>query len=101
MLGYDCFPGVAGGCSQRGLGDTKDEINNWLKTVPVVGSALQSGLDKLVTYIKSEAETGAKQAIPQIRSEVRDEVKPYIIAAVGLSAVAAAIGITALVRRKG
>lgn len=100
MLGYDCFPGVSGGCYRRGLGDTKDDIYNWLKTIPGVGTTLQTGLDKLVTYIKEEAEAGAKQAIPEIRSEVRSEVRPYVIAAIGLSAAAGAVGVAALVRNR-
>ena len=51
------------------------------------------------TLIRTEAEKGAKQAIPQIRKEVRAEVKPYIIAAFGVGGLGLLLGALAY-RRK-
>jgi hypothetical protein len=44
-------------------------------------------------YIRAQARAGAEQAIPTIRSEVREEaaatIRPYVIAALGLGVLAA------------
>jgi hypothetical protein len=71
--------------------------------------ALGVGRDKatqkvadLEAMIRSEAETGAKQAIPTIRTEVRKEVSPWVITALVVSGVAllATVGTVIYVRRK-
>jgi hypothetical protein len=56
----------------------------------------------LEALIRGEAETGAKQAIPEIRQEVRKEVSPWVITALVVSGVAllATVGTVIYVRRK-
>lgn len=56
----------------------------------------------LEALIRGEAETGAKQAIPEIRQEVRKEVSPWVITAIVVSGVAllTTAGTIIYVRRK-
>jgi hypothetical protein len=81
------------------LGAIRDDINKILGYIPGASGKLA----ELEKYIRGEAEAGALQAVPKIRAEVRDEVKPYIIGAIGVGALGVLIGIWALVaaRRTG
>jgi hypothetical protein len=49
------------------------------------------------SFIRSKAEAGAKQAIPQIRAEVRATVKPYVITSIVVASAGFLAGLTALV----
>lgn len=93
MLGIAC----PHGCGR--LDGTKEEALALLKNLPY-GASLAAGMEKLAAYIAEEAEAGAKKAVPQIRTEVRDEVRPYVIAAIGVSVVGGGLGLAAFMRNR-
>lgn len=63
-------------------------------SIAVGQSRARSFVSGLEQHIRQEARAGAEQAIPTIRSEVKTEatsaVKPWVIAALAVSGVAAA-----------
>jgi len=62
-------------------------------------TSLVSGLE---AHIRAEAKTGAEEAIPAIRAEVKSSVRPYVIAAMilgGVGAVASGYAIYRSVRK--
>lgn len=64
-------------------------INRLIAAIP--------GASDAIKYIRNEAEAGAKQAIPEIRRQVKEEVTPLIIGAIGVSALSTFVGLTALI----
>jgi hypothetical protein len=74
------------------LGTIRDDINKILSFIP----GASGKLDQLEKYIRGEAEAGALQAVPKIRAEVRDEVKPYVIGAISVGALALIVSMWAL-----
>jgi hypothetical protein len=86
------------------LGDARQDVYNLISSIPVVGSKLSAGMSTFETYLKSEAKAGAEEAVPDITQKVHDEasatIKPYILLIGGISVLALAGSITALVKFK-
>lgn len=64
---------------------------------PFIGTSKATKIvNSAEAHIRAEAEAGARKAIPDIEIAVahraRDAVKPYVIAAVAMSAVALGVG---------
>lgn len=78
---------------------TREDLTAILSAIPG-GSQITKAIDAIEAQVRAEAEKGAKNAIPQIRSEVRAEVLPYVIAAVAAGATGAVFGLAAMVRAR-
>jgi len=82
------------------LAGIKDDLLRVLALVPG-GFTAQTKLEELEAYIRSEAEKGARQAIPEIRRQVKQEaenaIKPYVLASLGLGALGLLAGISATI----
>lgn len=86
------------------FGDATSDVTAFLKSLPVVGDKLASGLPTISSYVREQAKAGAEAAIPDIKTQVKDqarnEVKPYIIGALALGAIGTFFSIAALVKLK-
>jgi hypothetical protein len=86
------------------LGDARSDVTNFVKSIPLVGDYMASGLPKIEAYIKGEAKAGAEEAIPDITQKVHDEaeatIRPYVIGALALGGIGAFFGIAALIKIK-
>lgn len=82
------------------LGDIRSDLARLLSLIP--GGTTK--LAQLEAYIRSEAEAGAKQAIPEIRRQVQVTATPYVYAALALGFGGFLLGLGALIiarRRAG
>jgi hypothetical protein len=79
------------------LGGVREDIIGPLSIFlgPSRANELVTNLEAL---IRTEAKTGAEEAIPTIRTEVQATVRPFVIAAVILGGVGAVAGSYALYR---
>jgi hypothetical protein len=73
---------------------------------PILGtSKVNSFINSLEAEIRKQAEAGARQAIPDIRLQVREEatsaVKPLAIAAIAAGGLGLIVGIVAIWRTRG
>lgn len=78
---------------------TRDDLTAILSAIPG-GSQVTKAIDAIEAQVRAEAEKGAKNAIPEIRREVRAEVMPYVIASIAAGATGALFGIAAIVRAR-
>ncbi len=76
---------------------TREDLAAILSAIPG-GSAVTKAIDAITAEVRSEAEKGAKNAIPEIRREVRAEVLPYVVASLAASGTAVLLGLAAIVR---
>jgi hypothetical protein len=77
------------------LGGFREDLIDTLG--PLVGRGkITSTLTSMETYIRSQAEAGAREAIPEITAAVEAEaestIKPYLLGAFGIGLVALAFG---------
>ncbi len=65
---------------------------------PPMGDFFSDMKEKILKEVETRARQGAEQAIPQIKTEVENTVKPYIYAAIGAAGLALLVGIAGYVR---
>lgn len=86
------------------LGDATSDVTAFLKSIPVVGDKLASGLPTVSNYVREQAKAGAESAIPDIKTQLKQqasaEVKPYIIGSLALGAIGTLFGVAALIKLK-
>jgi hypothetical protein len=88
------------------LGDFVSDLKKFISSVPggqAITSAATSAANDVVARIRTEAEAGAKNAIPMIKAEVEKTVKPWVIAAIaagGLGFLMGGTGLVIALRRK-
>ncbi len=68
----------------------------WFNSLVNLVPGGQNKLAELETYIRSQAEAGAIQAIPQIKAQVQDTTKPYVLGALALGLGGLLFGLGAL-----
>ncbi len=78
------------------LGAIKDDLLKIFALIPGGSTATQK-FAEFETLIRTTAKAGAEEAIPEIRAQVKDEVTPYTIAALGLGVAGFLTGIAALI----
>lgn len=84
-----------------GLGDIQQDLKNIFSILPGnTGATAQAKFNELIAFIRSQAEAGALQAVPQIETKVKQVVTPYIVVALGLGALGIGIGVVALMRTR-
>lgn len=84
-----------------GFGGFREDVVSVLG--PILGtSRVNSFIASLEREIRSQAEAGARQAIPDIKAEVevtaRETVRPYVIGAIAVGALGGVLGGWALWR---
>jgi glycerol dehydrogenase-like iron-containing ADH family enzyme len=85
--------------SPIGLGDFVSDLTKLVSSIPggkAITSAATSAANDVVARIRTEAEAGAKNAIPMIKAEVEKTVKPWVLAAIVAGGLGFAMGGTAL-----
>lgn len=88
------------------LGDSVADLVMQLAKIPIVGGDVSKYAQRAFALVRSEATSGAKAAIPEIKAQVREEVgksvKPllYLSLAMGGVALATAVGAVLVVRRR-
>jgi hypothetical protein len=71
-----------------------------LLAVPLGRDKATKVVSEAETYVRSQAEAGAKQAIPTIKGEVAKTVRPFVIASLALGGLGALLGTAAYLRTR-
>lgn len=83
------------------LGDIQTDLKNIFSILPgSTGATAQAKFNELIAFIRSQAEAGALQAVPQIEAKVKSVVTPYVVVAIGLGGLGLALGVVALMRTR-
>lgn len=89
-FGYDAL-------GNAGLGNISDDLIKLFSLIPLgPGQNVASKFAEFKQLIRTEAEAGAMNAVPQIKIAVKQQVTPYVIAALGLGIFGAVTGVLAL-----
>jgi hypothetical protein len=84
-----------------GLGDIQSDLRNIFSILPgSTAATAQAKFNELIAFIRSQAEAGALQAVPQIEAKVKQVVTPYIIVALGMGGLGLALGVVAIMRTR-
>lgn len=84
-----------------GLGDIQTDLKNIFSILPgSTGTTAQTKFNELIAFIRAQAKAGALEAVPQIKTEVKTTVTPYVVAALGLGGLGLLLGIVAIMRTR-